>query len=105
MFYDFVHLLNAVGILLGVIFVILNIRASRTLTGSFFKKYYRLMTAGAVIFTFGFLSVFTHIFGANENLEMTLLHFSFLAAAAIFILTSLALPKEAGKYMNECERK
>jgi hypothetical protein len=105
MSYDFVHLLNVAGILLGIIFVILNIRASQTLTGSFFKKYYRLMTVGAVIFAFGFLSAFTHVFGADENLEMTLLHFSFLAAAAIFILTSIALPKEASKYMNERERK
>jgi uncharacterized PurR-regulated membrane protein YhhQ (DUF165 family) len=105
MTYDFTHFVNVVGVFLGLVFIILNIRASRTLTGSFFKKYYRLMTAGAVIFTFGFLSAFAHIFGANENLEMMFLHFSFLAAAVIFILTSLALPKEAGKYMNERERK
>jgi hypothetical protein len=91
---------NIIGIIFGLIFVGLNIKARRSLIDSFFKNYYRWMIIGAVVFTFGFFTEFAEFFGVNKGISEGFHHSLLVVAGIVFVLTSLALPKEASQYIK-----
>ena len=60
------------------------------------------MIAGSVCFTLGFLTDVdvTGVFGANAGMSEIVHHSFLLAAAIIFVLTNLYLPRQASEYMK-----
>ena len=96
----FSFVVNIIGIIFGLVFIGLNIKAGRSLVGSFFKNYYRWMVVGALIFTLGFSAEFIKFFGVTENIADGIHHLLLMIAVIIFVITSLTLPKEASQYMK-----
>ena len=91
------------GVLFGLIFIYLNIRSARSVIGSVFKRYHRWMIAGAVCFTLGFFFdvTFTSFLGIGSVLGESAHDVFLLAAAIIFVITNLSLPREAAEYMGQ----
>ena len=91
---------NIIGIIFGLIFVGLNIKARRSLVGSFFKNYYRWMIIGAIVFAFGFFTEFAELIGIDRSIAEGIHHLLLMIAGIIFVFTSLTLPKEASQYLK-----
>ncbi len=91
---------DILGIVLGIIFLVLYARASQSLVGSFFKRYHYWMMIGAALFALAFLTDFIGVVDGEIMIFDVLHHLILLAAAIIFIVTNLQLPKEAGKYLD-----
>jgi len=99
-------IVTVLGLIAGAIFVCVNVRASKSLVGSFFKKYYRYLTTASIFFVFGWLSEFLEVFGfASAETAEFLHHVSLLIAGIIFVASSYYLPKEASEYMKSRENK
>lgn len=94
------------GLVASLIFIWLNIKAGKSLTGSFFKKYYRYLTLASLAFGLGWATEFLANLGlaTHEGAEFYH-HIILLIAGAIFVASSLHLPKEAAQYMKVCETK
>lgn len=94
-------LLDVLGAIVGIVFVYVNIKASRSLTGSFFKKYYRWMTLGAVFLFLGFTTdIVGGWFGVSGDISEVIHHMELLAFGAIFIFAARILPKEAAEHIK-----
>lgn len=94
-------LFEILGAIVGIVFVYINIKASRSLTGSFFKKYYRWMTLGAIFLFLGFTTdVVGGWFGVSENITEVLHHVELLIFGVIFIFAARILPKEAAEHIK-----
>lgn len=89
---------------LGIVFVVATILDSRSLTGSFFKSYYRSMIGAAIALTLGFtIEPIADILGLTDDalLMATHLHHTALAIASIvFIYAGRILPKDAANYIS-----
>jgi len=89
-------ILDILGFLISIGFVWFTVRSSKSLVGSFFKKYYRLMTLAANVFGFGFLiETAGEIFRINGDLISTFHHILLIIAAIIFVYAGMVFPKEA----------
>ena len=91
---------DAVGVLLGIIFIILYMRAARSLVGSAFKTYHQWMTVGATLFTFSFLADYASLISGGIFLVNVVHDVLLLSSVVVFIATNLRLPHEANKYLN-----
>lgn len=86
------------GILISFGFIWITIKSGRSLVGSFFKKYYWLMTVAAIIFGFGFLiEPIGGFLGFNDDVIDTVHHVFLIAAAIMFVCAGIVFPKEAAK--------
>lgn len=89
---------NILGILISVGFIWITISSSRSLIGSFFKQYYRLMTVAAIFFGLGFLlEVFYVVVGLSADTEDVIHHILLIGAGIMFVYAGIILPKEAAK--------
>jgi uncharacterized membrane protein len=99
--------IDVVGIIFALLFIYLHQRASRTLTGSVFKRYHFWMIAGAVVFGLAFFADLLGIIGGETAGAAALdvsHHVLFLCAAIIFIATNLRLPQDASRYLELNEK-
>lgn len=95
-------IINIAGLIAGLIFIFLNLKASRTLLGSFFKNYYRSMITASILFSLGWITEFLPInFTSAESWH----HIFLLTAGVLFVINSLYMPNEAGKLMKPGEQK
>jgi hypothetical protein len=89
---------------LGLTFVILTVIDSRSLTGSFFKLYYRYMTGASVFLMLGFIiEPFADLIGLTGSASMMathLHHTSLVFASVLFIYAGRILPKDAATYVS-----
>lgn len=84
------------GVLISIGFIWLMIHSSKSLVGSFFKKYYRLMVIAAVTFGLGFLIEATGEYMGFEIYMVDIIHHVFLIIAAVmFVYAGIVFPKEA----------
>ena len=91
---------DALGVLLGVVFVVLYMRAVRSFVGSAFKAYHQWMTVGAALFAFSFLADYASLVN-GEIFWLNIIHDALLLSSVIvFIVTNLSLPHEANKYLK-----
>lgn len=89
------------GALVGIVFVYVNIKAGKSLMGSFFKKYYLWMTVGAVFLFLGFTTdVIGRWIGVPEDITDAVHHIELLVFGVIFIYAARILPKEAAKHIK-----
>ncbi|MDD4931795.1 MAG: hypothetical protein PHG66_06665 [Candidatus Colwellbacteria bacterium] len=90
-----------VGMLTAVVFILVNLKESRSLTGSFFKGYYRWIIVGAIFMFLGFTTDITgEWLGMSESVIDPLHHLELILFGVIFIYASRILPREASKYME-----
>ena len=89
---------------LGLTFVILTIVDSRSLTGSFFKSYYRYMTGASIFLMLGFIiEPIADMIGLTWNASMMATHAHHTAlvfASILFIYSGRILPKDAANYIG-----
>lgn len=97
---SFTNILDLLGVLLGVVFLFMSLRGSRSLIGSFFKNYYRFMIVGALALTFGFLiEPVGDWIGLKEETIMLIHDLSLLIASGLFVYASYVLPNDARRYL------
>ena len=94
-----------IGLLVGLFFAYLNLRAGKSLLGSFFKKYYRSITLASILFSLGWVTEFAEEFAwANGESAEAWHHFFLLIAGVIFVMSAVYFPKEAEKLMKPEEK-
>jgi hypothetical protein len=99
---DINAILEVIAAVSALVFLWLNIRASRSLIGSFFKKYYSWMIIGTVFLFLGFAGdVFGEAVGLSENIVEFGHHLSLAIFGAMFVYASYILPKEAAERMDK----
>jgi hypothetical protein len=97
--------INITAIVLGCTLLYFNRKASHTLAGSFFKQYYNFSMWAIVLLILSFASRFL-VFAKMAAIPNEVLHYALLIfAGVLFVLTSIALPKEASAYMQQQEKK
>jgi len=103
---DLFHIvLASIGLLVGLFFAYLNLKASKTLLGSFFKNYYRSITLASIIFSLGWVTEFFDEFAlASSESSETWHHLFLLIAGVIFVISAFYFPKEADKLMKPEEK-
>jgi hypothetical protein len=95
-------ILEILGALVGVVFIYVNAKNSRSLTGSFFKKYYKLVIVGSIFLVLGFTTDITGDWlGMSEDLIGPLHHLELLIFGIIFVYAAKVLPEEAAKHMEK----
>lgn len=88
------------GMVIGVVFIFLQIRAVQTLIGSAFKRHHLWMGIGSLFFTLAFLTDLIAVTHGN-NIPLDIEHHIVLfISAIIFISTNLSLPQEASQYLD-----
>lgn len=89
---------------LGLAFAILTILDSRSLTGSFFKSYYRYMVGASIALMLGFIiEPIADMVGLTEsalNMAEHLHHTALVIASILFIYAGRILPKDAANYIG-----
>jgi uncharacterized membrane protein YkgB len=93
-------IVDAIGVVLGIVFIFLYVRAARSLVGSAFKEYHRWMTVGAALFTFSFLIDYASLITGGIFWLNVLHNLLLLSSAIVFIATNLGLPRAASKYLD-----
>jgi Rad3-related DNA helicase len=94
------QIIDIIGVVLGLLFLALSLRASRSLVGSVFKRYHYWMMIGATLVSLSFVAnMIGEVLGQEEILE-TVHHVIMLISIVIFIITDLQLPKEATEYLD-----
>ncbi|MBI5401502.1 hypothetical protein HZB05_01595 [Candidatus Wolfebacteria bacterium] len=89
---------NILGALISFGFIYITIVSSRSLIGSFFKQYYRLMIVAAIFFGLGFLlEIFGGVAGLSVDTEDVIHHILLIGAGIMFVYTGIIFPKEAAK--------
>ena len=97
--------INIAGLIAGLLFIFLNLTASKTLLGSFFKNHYRSMMTASILFSLGWVTEFLPEFNLTSLEVSEVLHHAFLLIAGIlFVISSLYMPKEADKLMKPQEK-
>lgn len=98
-----IPIIHLLGFALGVILVGINWKQSRTLMGSFFKKYYRLTILASALLAVGFLGEY-FVLDQPEGLVDSLMHLVLLAAVVVYSYAIVIWPKEAEKYLENCKK-
>ncbi|MBI3638145.1 hypothetical protein HY227_00165 [Candidatus Wolfebacteria bacterium] len=93
-------IVNLAGVIIGLAFIFLNIKFSRTLIGSMLKMYYRWLIIGAIFFTMGFGAEVLEIAEIYPDIFSFLHHTLLILSAIVFVVTSLKLPKEASNCLK-----
>lgn len=103
--FSFTNILDLIGVFLGIAFLIMSVRGSKSLMGSFFRNYYWLMIAGALALTFGFIiEPVGDWIGLRENTIMLLHDLAMLTESVLFVYASYVLPNDARRYIESKER-
>lgn len=97
-------IINIVGLITGLLFIFLNYKASKTLLGSFFKKYYQSMLIASLFFFLGWMTEFIPSLKISSETAEVWHHIFLLIAGIMFVATSLYMPKEADKLMKPQEK-
>jgi hypothetical protein len=92
--------IDLTGILMGIIFIWLQLRAVRTLIGSAFKKNYYWVLVGAGFFALSFVADMLSMAYGDQLPWEIVHHLLLLISAVIFIAANLRLPQEASRYMK-----
>lgn len=96
------YTLDFLGLLSGLVFVYLNIKAGKSMTGSFFKNSYHAFVVASVFFTLSWASNFLGILSISSAATAEFLHHAFMfVSGLVFVITSYNLPKDAAKYMDK----
>ena len=98
-----IPIIHLSGFALGIILVGINWRQSRTLMGSFFKKYYRLTILASALLAVGFLGEY-FVLDQPEGLVDSLMHLVLLVAVVVYSYAIITWPKEAEKYLENCKK-
>ncbi len=98
-------IINLAAIVVGLILLYYNRKASHSLIGSFFKRYYDFSMTAIILLIVSFLTEFFFIFGANNDVDETVHNILLIIAGVAFVFTSISLPKEASVYMQSMEAK
>jgi hypothetical protein len=97
--------IDYLGIIIGAVFIYLQMRAVHTLIGSAFKRHHFWMGVGSFFFSLAFLvDLIAVTDGNNVPLNITY-HVLLIISAIIFIVTNFRLPHEASRYMDIESRK
>ncbi len=88
--------LDFAGAAIAIIFLFLNVKAKRSLVGSFFKKYYLLMITSSIALFLGFAVDLSTAAGSDQLHHLALLLFGTIAIWAAYIL-----PIEAAVYLKD----
>ncbi len=91
---------DVIGILMGIVFILLQIRAAHTLIGSAFKRYHYWTAIAASFFMLAFVVDLVAIISEDLIPLGIAHHLLLLTSAIIFITTNLSLPTEASQYLN-----
>ncbi|MDR3582286.1 MAG: hypothetical protein P4L67_03365 [Candidatus Pacebacteria bacterium] len=95
------QVVDLLGVLLGIVFLAMYEKASRSLVGSFFKWYHRWMMIAAGLFSFAFLVDYFSIVNGSDIVALDVIHnLVLLSSAVIFVIINLQLPQEASKYLD-----
>ncbi|MCL5017575.1 MAG: hypothetical protein M1155_02880 [Patescibacteria group bacterium] len=98
------QIVDILGLIAGLVFIYVNIRASRSMVGSFFKKYYVNLIVASLFFALGWATNFFEVLGISSADTAEFLHHLFLLLSGIvFVAASYYLPKEAAEYMKTKE--
>jgi len=98
---DINRILEISAAVLALVFLWMNFKASKSLIGSFFKKYYLWITVGTFFLFLGFAGdVFGSALGLSEETVEFGHHFSLVMFGIMFVYASYVLPKEAAEYMK-----
>lgn len=93
---------DIVNLIVAIILLVITVRSSRSLMGSFFKKYYRWIVLGTTALMLGFLfEIFGDTLGWPETLIQTGHHTSLIIFEVIFVFAAGILPKEAAEYLKD----
>jgi len=96
-----INVLDLLGTLLSIVFIVIAIRGSRSLIGSFFKHYYRYMIAAAFSIAVGmFVEPVGDWLELPEIFVIGMHDVALIVASALFIYASTILPKDAAAYMK-----
>ena len=94
-------IIGGIGSIVGFILLYVNRRASKSLVGSFFKNYYDLSMIAITLLVVSFVIEFFLVFGVEQEIVNMAHHALLIIAGVVFVFTSIALPKEAVKYMDK----
>lgn len=101
----YTNILDLIGVVLGITFLIMAIRGLKSLAGSFFKNYYWFMIGGALALTFGFfVEPAGEWMGVSEHTIMILHDLAMLVESALFVYASYILPRDARQYLESKEK-
>jgi hypothetical protein len=90
-----------IGIATGITLIVINMRARRSLLGSFFKRSYGLATIGCILFTLGFVMEIFRLFG-YDYIALEVAHHALLVLSLVFFtLVGTNFPKEANEVLSE----
>ena len=95
-------LIGVVGVLVGLALLFFNRKASRSLVGSFFKQYYDSSMIAIVLLVCSFLVKLLVALGIDAAAGGLVHYILLILAGIVFVFTSIALPKEASAYMQNC---
>lgn len=98
-----IPIIHLLGFFLGIILIGLNLKQSRSLMGSFFKKYYRLTILASALVAIGFFGEYL-VLDQPEGLVDSLMHIVLLIAVVVYSYAIIIWPKEASKYLEECKK-
>lgn len=93
--------ISIIGIITGITLIVINVRARRSLLGSFFKRSYGLATIGCIFFTLGFTTEILRIFVYDYVTLEVIHHIFFVLSIIFFTLVGTNFPKEAGEVLSE----
>ena len=92
------EILDVVGAAIGLLFILVHIKASRSLMGSFFKRYYKWMIFGACLMFLSFsVDSFGGWFGLMDDTADFIHHLLIIAFSGVFVIAARILPKEAAE--------
>ncbi len=98
---SYTNILDLVGVVLGIMFLIMAMRGSKSLQGSFFKNYYWFMIGGALALTFGFfVEPAGEWMGIGQSTIMLLHDLAMLVESVLFVYASYILPRDARQYLE-----
>ncbi len=96
--------LNIINLVAASVLAFFIVRSSRSLEGSFFKQYYRLLLIGVLALVAGFvLDIVYSDFLISMIIVKALRHIMFVTFGFVFVYAANILPKEAAEYMKDTD--
>lgn len=85
--------INVIGLMIGFVFIIVNVSASRLLTDPALKDYFRWITLAVILFIISFATDFL-IFFIDSNIVQAIHHLLIILFLFIFVVASFNLLQE-----------
>ena len=93
-------IINALGILIGIIFVFVNIGVGKVLTDPALKDYFRWVNFGVIIFILSFVADFTESI-MGQSIAEAVHHLLMILFIVIFVIASVNLLQEMKQEQNK----